>query len=85
MPLRFEYLKDQKKIHSNTGFPETLKSSEHESYSHKTTKIVNTGWFFVFLSYIIDVILLKQLNNYLYSIKTIDNNNKSINYNYETD
>ena len=38
---------------SNTRFIETLKSSEHESYSHKTTKIVNTGWFFVFLSYIL--------------------------------
>jgi len=38
---------------SNTGFTETLKSSEHESYSHKTNKIVNTGWFFVFLSYIL--------------------------------
>jgi len=37
---------------SNTGFTEALKSSEHKSYSHKTNKIVNTGWFFVFLSYI---------------------------------
>jgi len=51
--MRFEYFKDRGKTDSNTGFPEALKSSEHESYLHKTNKIVNTGWFFVFLSYIL--------------------------------